>query len=154
MSDDQVKSKEVLERHRPRGMHRGGGASKVKQSESGEADINQMVSRFLRTGAEPPKPGQEPRYGDFSSFETFHAAVEHVRQAELDFGALDPIVRRACDHDPGKFLEMVYDPARQKELLALGLVLERVPKDAIAPDPEKAEGDPPPPETPDIDLST
>ncbi len=129
-----VKEPELL------GSHPGGGASRVKQSESGAADINQMVARFIRTGAPPPSVGKEPTYGDFTSFTTFHDAVNRVRQADADFGALDPIVRRACDHDPGKFLDMVHDPERREELLALGLVQARVPKTAGSPDAAAPEG--------------
>ncbi len=98
----------------------------TKQSEKDLTDVNLIMDSWVQTGAAVaghlnPAPGS---YGDFSSGIDYHEAMSAVRDAELCFAALPAKVRSHCENDPGKFLEMVYDPDRRDELEALGIVEE------------------------------
>lgn len=103
-----------------------GGETMTKQSMAAEVDINNIIKRWLRTGV-APVTGQKPLYGDFTGMVDFHSAMNRIRTAEADFMALPSAVRKHVDNDPGKFLEMVYDPERHDELVELGLVPDRDP---------------------------
>lgn len=114
---------------RVRVTHPEGGRVMVKQSDQGEADINVIVRRARQGGFLPP-PSQTPRYGDFSSFASFHASLNQVRAAEDEFGALPARVRQLCANDLGVFLDKVHTPEGLAELVEAGLPGERVPETA------------------------
>lgn len=103
--------------------------SMTKQAHAAETDINRIVSRYTETGVWPRNP-RAPMYGDFSDFGSYHEMANRVHQAQEDFLMLPVAVRRACDNDPGKFLEMVFDPERVKELEELGLLKRHLPEAA------------------------
>lgn len=123
-------------------QHAGGGVSRTKQSDAAGSDVNQIMTKWIAHGIVPPE-GPKPQYGDFSGVDDFHTAMNKVRQAEQQFEALPAAVRAHVNHDPGKFLEMVYDPERVKELEELGLVPERIPEEKPAGTEPTGE-DPPP----------
>ncbi len=121
--------------------HPSGGPCLVKKSEQDSTDVNLIMNSWIRGAPIPgvlnPAPG---RYGDFSSGLDYRSALTAVRDAETAFAAMPPKVRNHCDNDPGKLLDMFYDPERREELVALGLVEappEVVPKEekgAAAPE--------------------
>lgn len=106
-----------------------GGRVMTKQSDQGDTDINVIIRRARQTGALPPGRGA-PRYGDFTSFPSFHEALAQVREAEAEFMELPAAVRQACQNDVGTFLEMVHQDEGRKRLLELGLDGGRVPATA------------------------
>ncbi len=105
----------------------------TKQSDALETDVNAIMARFVSHGEIPASRGQ-PQYGDFSNVDDYTTAMNKVKDAQRQFDELPASVRAHVDNDPGKFLDMVYDPTRIKELEELGLV-ERQKPEAIA-DPE------------------
>lgn len=113
---------------------------KTKQSEAESADINFIMSKYIALGTPPPSAGMEPVYGDFSSGLDFHSAMNSVLQMKRDFEKLPLQVREACGHDPGKFIDMLYDPERIDEMEKLGLTEVYRPPGA----PKKEEGAPVP----------
>lgn len=119
-----------------------GGRTLTKQSDALETDVNKIVARHIAHRMPLPGPGQNPMYGDFTGAVDYHTALTRLREAEIQFNNLPAHVRRACDNDPGKFLDLVYDPDRRDELVALGLVEAQLPP--VAPEPEPA-----PPPAPD-----
>lgn len=108
------------------GLHRGGGRLMTKQAEEDEGNINSIMSRWIRDGI-PPEVGKEPRYGDFSRSVDFHTAMTKVREAALEFERLPLAVRKHCDNDPGRFLDLVMDPDGRLELESLGLAETQAP---------------------------
>lgn len=107
-----------------------GGPSMTKQSMAAETDINQIVARHIAHDA-PFFADGRAAYGDFFGHGDYHASLNAVMQAQDEFMKLPAAVRDHCENDPGKFLELVYDPARRDELVKLGLVDAAVP--AAAP---------------------
>ncbi len=96
----------------------------TKQSEKDSTDVNLIMDSWVHVGAAVAghmNPA-EGAYGDFSSGIDYHAAVDAVKESERVFAALDPKIRDHVDNDPGKLLDMVFDPERRDELVELGLV--------------------------------
>lgn len=105
---------------RRRRAHRGGGVSRTKQADALKSDVNAIMARWTSTGTVPVRTGN-PLYGDFSSGDDYFAALNKVRAAQSEFDALPAHIRKHCDNDAGRFLELVFDPARHEELVELGL---------------------------------
>lgn len=114
-------------------VHPSGGRKMTKQSMAAETDINAIVKRHI--AFRMPLPEGPPSYGDFTGFGDFHAAQNQVVEAREQFLALPAHIRDYCENDPGKFLDLVFDPARRAELVKLGLLPEQVPAAAPAGDP-------------------
>jgi len=117
-------------------IHPEGGRKMVKQADKDKADINSVIAKWIRTG-EPPVGGAHLQYGDFTNVGSYLEAQCAVIQARESFRRLPPHIRKYCENNPGKFLEMVYDPERRGELEELGLVEGQAPEDAP---PAKEEG--------------
>lgn len=99
-----------------------GTRSRTKQSFIGETNINRIMEKYYTTGLVSHINRREPRYGDFSNAPDFMTALNRVKEVQQLFADLPSKVRNACDNDPGKLLELVYDPARVEEVRALGLI--------------------------------
>lgn len=121
-----------------------GGRVMTKQSMALETDVNHILARWIHHGTPPNGNGSAPRYGDFSNFDSYHAALDLVMEAQSEFGRLPAHVRDHVDNDPGKFLDMVFDPGRRDELVALKLAPELVPEAARAAPVAEPEADPAP----------
>lgn len=98
------------------------GPSMTEQHHANEVNINQIVSRYSKTGVLPSRSGM-PRYGDFSGVSDYQTACEAVRAAESGFMTLAPEIRRRFENDPGKLLEFLADEKNYVEAVKLGLVV-------------------------------
>ncbi len=110
-------------------FHPSGGEMLTKQSERDATDVNLIMDSWVHAGAAVAghmnlSPGV---YGDFSSGIDYHEALNRVKDAEASFMDLPAKVRGHVDNDPGKFLDMVFDPERREELEGLGLVAPEEP---------------------------
>ncbi len=117
---------EVLEQIK-RVTHPEGGELITKQSHALESDINSIISRFIQDGSVSGQ-AKTGDYGDFSGVSDYHDALSRIKAAEQQFASLPVAVRRHCDNNAGKFLEMVYNPEKIDELRELGMMNEQVPK--------------------------
>lgn len=116
------------------------GDSRTKQSFRDECDINVMMRKWNNNGVMPTPSTVEPQYGDFSNVQDYMEAFDTIQDARDQFMELPSAVRRACDNDPGTFIQMVHDPERKVELTALGLLEEKVPEKAKEPEPTTPQG--------------
>lgn len=124
--------------------------SLTKQEFTAECDINNIMRRFAASGYDPstlPLTSKSPRYGDFTSFpDSYHSALNYVKDTERNFLSLDADLRARFDNDPQKFLDFVLNPDNVEELYELGLAIR--PSDPSDPRPTNsavgAEGDEPP----------
>ncbi len=117
-------------RERERIQHEAGGISKTKQSDQDSADINSIMRRWIAHG-EVPLNNASPQYGDFSNATDYKTACDKIQLAQEQFDALPASVRAHVDNDPGKFLDMIYDPERTGELEELGLVEGHIPEQGV-----------------------
>jgi phage internal scaffolding protein len=96
--------------------------SLTQQQFAEEADINTIVSRFLKSGV-LPTPVQMPQYVDFEGVFDFQSAMNVVRQADENFMRLDAKVRSRFNNSPQEFLEFFSNPENTQEAIRLGLAI-------------------------------
>lgn len=116
-----------VDSNRLRVLHPIDPVSMTKQEMAQDADINVIMRKWVNHGIIPGTNGREATYGDFSSGLSYQEALDSVISCQNTFDALPALVRKACDNDPAKFLEMVEDPKRVDELKELGLLEESLP---------------------------
>jgi len=100
---------------------------RTKQSFRDECDINKLMTRYVKTGRLPDLIRKNPIYGDFSKAVDLQSAYAVVEKAELQFRELSAEVRKRFDNDPVKFMAFVEDPANIREMIDMGLAVEKKP---------------------------
>jgi len=109
--------------------------SKTLQSDAAAADINNILKRYEKTGQLPDMIKTDPRYGDFSDVPTYQEAYATVLHANEQFNALSAQVRARFQNSPEEFLAFTSNPANIKEMVTMGLAIEK-PKPVETPKPE------------------
>lgn len=104
-------------------------AGRTKQSFKDETDINQIMARFIRTGALEFTNKHEPRYGDTTGI-NFQACMDVITSAQNMFKDMPSKIRNRFDNDPAKFLDFVNDPENTEEGVKLGLLTPRKAEEA------------------------
>lgn len=95
--------------------------SRTKQQFKEECDINNIISRFLKTGVLNFTSKNAPRYGDVTAIE-YQDAMLKVAQARTLFAELPAAIRSRFDNEPAQFLAFVQDEKNRDEALAMGLL--------------------------------
>ena len=96
--------------------------SLTKQSFKDECDINNIVSRFDKTGVLDHEALVKPKFGDFLGVSDYQTALNQVIEAEEAFEALPAKVRARFDNQPADFLEFCSDEKNYDEMVELGLI--------------------------------
>lgn len=111
--------------------------SMTKQSYKEEADINNIVNQYHRTGL-LPQGTRQPMFGDFSSGDDFAESLIRIQEAQADFDALPSAIRTEFGNDPAQLLSFMQDPENLEEAIEMGLypAPEKEPVPAAA-EPEK-----------------
>lgn len=103
--------------------------SLTQQQFAEEADINNIVDRFMKTG-HIPNAVTMPQYADYEGVFDFQSAMNVVRQADENFMRMDAKVRARFHNSPQEFLEFFANPDNTEEAVRLGLAVHTVkPKD-------------------------
>lgn len=114
--------------------------SMAKQSYKEEADINNIVNQYNRTGV-LPQGTRQPMFGDFSSGDDFAESLIRIQEAKADFDALPSNIRSQFDNDPAELLTFMQDPENLQEAIEMGLY----PAPEAEPVPAAAEPEKKPP---------
>ncbi len=93
---------------------------RTKQSMKDECDVNNIMSKYQKTGMIDHFAKHSGEYGFATSID-FHGAMNLIMKAEDMFGDLPGEVRGRFNGDPGEFLAFVQDPENADEMLSLGL---------------------------------
>lgn len=104
---------------------------KTDQSHSHDADINNIVAKYHKTGVFPGLDGPQI-FADVSDAPSYQDALQTVINAESAFMALDAKTRREFDNDPSKMLAFLEDPNNRDKAISLGMI------DAPPPPPSPA----------------
>lgn len=100
--------------------------SRTKQEFTAECDINNIMARFQASNYDPstlPITSRKSFYGDITSMpESYHAALNYVKDTERAFLELPAEFRAKFDNDPQGFIDYVQDPANADELRELGFL--------------------------------
>lgn len=94
---------------------------RTKQSFKAEADINNIMARYQKTGVLDFAQKHEPRYGDVTGLD-FEAGMQAIATAKTMFADLPSSVRARFKNDPREFLDFVQDPRNRDEARELGLL--------------------------------
>lgn len=99
-----------------------------------EADVNNIMARYTRTGVLTsglPVSGRQPTFGDFSSADDFQALQNKLVMATNSFCALSSDVRAKFHNSIPELLDFVSNPENKAEAEKLGLL----PVSAVPPVP-------------------
>lgn len=94
---------------------------RTKQEFAQECDINNIMSRYLKTGIIEHVRDGAPQFLEASPLE-FQEAMQIVAQAETLFEELPSSIRSRFENDATKLLEFVHDPANVAESVAMGFL--------------------------------
>jgi len=112
-----------------------------------ETDINNIMSKFAKTGELPTHVNRvQGAYGDFSTVQDYQLHLDQVMAANDAFMALPAALRRRFDNDPSHLVSFLADSKNRDEAIALGLVEPSAPPQPKgSPEPSGASGggDPP-----------
>lgn len=104
--------------------------SRTLQSQKDDANINNILKKYAKTGVLPSLIKQDPKYGDFSEGINYHDAMNVVLFAQEQFAGLSADVRKRFGNDPQLFMEFCNDPKNAEEMVSLGLA-ERTPESKV-----------------------
>lgn len=105
-----------------------------------DADINNIVDRYHKTGVFPEQ-GQQ-LFADVSDAPSYQQAMQTVIDAEKAFMALDAKTRKRFDNDAAQMLAFLDDANNRDEAISLGMI----PPPAPTPSPAVPEPTSPKPE--------
>lgn len=94
--------------------------SRTQQHMAAACDINNIMSRYEKTGVIEHGNRARPEYG-FVPAVDFREAVEIIKNGETRFAELPAALRRRFNDSPVEFLDFVSDPANLDEMRSLGL---------------------------------
>lgn len=94
--------------------------SATRQSFKDECDINQIMSKYIRTGIVEHVKSHGPRYGYVPAVD-FQTALNTVSNVEEMFSELPAVTRAKFENDPYQFLAYVQNPENYETLRELGL---------------------------------
>ena len=93
----------------------------TKQSFKDECDINNIMSKYQRTGSISHFRASEPFYGDFTSVDDYHTAMDKINASRHYFDALPAKVRSRFNNDVANFLEFAVNQENIDEMVKLGI---------------------------------
>lgn len=125
--------------------------SRTHQSYAKDADINNIMGKYKKTGVlgNPSISSQRSaRFGDFSDLVDYPTMVSRIQQAQDDFMTLPSEVRAKFNHMVENALDFIADPANADEAVRLGLLPKEVLPVVNAVKDGAVKNEPPKPVTP------
>lgn len=117
-----------------------GDPGKTDPSGADDADINNIVARYHKTGVFPGLDGPQ-LFADVSDAPSYQDALQTVINAENAFMALDAKTRKRFENDPSQLLDFLADPKNREEAISLGMIEPQAPTPSPAV-PEPSGGQP------------
>lgn len=100
------------------------GPSRTKQSFAKDADINVIVSRFLKTGL-LPQVSMPPTHQAFADVFDFQSSMNLLVEANRAFMQLPADLRKRFGNDPANYVDFVSKEENVEEMRKLGLANPR-----------------------------
>lgn len=113
--------------------------SLTKQSLSADANINNIVSKYHKTGVlgNPNFTSNiQPMFVDLTTAPSFQEAHNRIAAAQSAFESLPSDLRAKFDNDPQKLLDFYQNDANLEECYELGLKVRPVPEPKVQAAPE------------------
>ena len=94
--------------------------SRTKQSDSEDCEINNIMAKYMRTGAIDHFTTHQGNYSDTTGAD-FETAMNIVADAQNMFADLPSALRAKFENSPRLFLDFVQNPENAQEMAELGL---------------------------------
>ncbi len=120
---------------------------RTKQSFKKECDINNIMSRFVKTGNISPEAlsKRQATFADVSEIGDFQECQNQIQDAHKAFMTLPPDLRARFENEPAQLLDFMKDENNREEAIELGIITKAT-ETTPEPTPEpKANGTPTPP---------
>lgn len=98
-----------------------GGAN---QADREKTNINTIIANYRANGTTPHLSANTPLYGDFTEPCDLQHQLDRVKAVQELFQSLPAEIKRECDQDPVKLLELVGDDDGRELLTELGLRID------------------------------
>lgn len=105
-------------------------------------DIRSIMKQFKRQGIGLPIPNFNDAILDYSDLPDYQSALNLMIDAQNSFDSLPANVRKRFGNDPGEFVNFIYDPANEQELIKMGLATAKPDANLSTKTEAKAEADP------------
>lgn len=117
-----------------------------------ECDVNEIMRKFEKNQLISHVNDHQGDYGDFSTFEDYHASVNAVLEANDAFASVPSKIRATFNNDPAQFLQFVQDPSNLDQMVEMGLAHKRpeAPPQKSEPTAPLSEETPPAASTPPV----
>lgn len=113
--------------------------SKTDQQWKKSCDVNEIVTKYKRTGQLSHVRSQQPVYQDVSQITDLLTSLTQVQKAKDAFLTVPAELRKKLDNDPVNFIEYLNNPDNDVEAQKYGLKTKPVPEPGGASDPKPTE---------------
>ncbi len=103
--------------------------SLTEQHLKNDVDINEIVSRFQKTGY-LPSPDSEPQYIDCTEFVDYQDSLDRMNELNDYFKSLPSSLRGRFENNPSNLVDFLADPANRDEAVKLDLLPDLKEPDA------------------------
>jgi len=97
-----------------------GGEALTEQHHKNEANINNIVGKYNKTGLLPQANGAF--FGDVSNVHSYTDCLDCLRDSEEYFKSLPSVVRKRFRNSPEELCEFLLDSNNREEAVKLGLL--------------------------------
>ena len=94
----------------------------AQQQFKDECDINNIMSKYQKTGLITHVAKHQGDYHDFTVMPDFKTAIDTIHEAEAMFMEIPANIREQFENDPGKFVEFATDDCNYDEMVRMGLI--------------------------------
>lgn len=109
-----------------------GEPSLTKQSFRDECDINNIMSKYQKTGIIEHLNEHNGEYGDFISYQDYHTSLNQILEAQETFNSIPSSIREKFNNNPAEFLEFAQNPENHDQMVEFGMAY---PKPLIVAEP-------------------
>jgi len=108
--------------------------SKTDQSQAASCDVNNIMSKYKKTGQLTHLARNQGVYADVSQIPDLQESLAQVELANAAFASLPSEVRQRFQNSPVQMIEFLQDPSNDEEAIRFGLKEKRGPVDTPAAD--------------------
>jgi len=126
----------------------------TKQAFKDECDINNIMSKYQKTGMVEHLNQNNGEYGDFISYEDYHTSLNQILEAQETFNSIPSSIREKFNNNPAEFLEFAQNPDNHNQMVQFGMAHPKPPIDAEPKAKEESYKTDPPSDGPRAEKTT
>jgi len=116
------KQNEAQPTYRPHAIVFKENSSKTQQQFAKDANINNIMGKYTKTGLIPQDPSKKMFFGDFTRLPDYAQAKNATLEVEQRFMSLPAEIRFKFENNPQRALDFLSDPANKIKAQELGLI--------------------------------